>query len=277
MYCAPKLKLVLLGIALLSVDMRNSLAREEKFLRADYEHKIKLLTEFVSRLETEKKEAEITYGTSLKKIVQALHDRDLFVGGGTETGGKEVTRLYEAILNEAVDDYHDLIADVSKYFDVRKSYREKVPSIWPLAYNQQTRITSGYGWRLSPFGAWVSFHSGIDLMSEEWNAKVLATADGTVVENWPPPDGYWRGHPELGGTLRIVHGDGYVTTYGHLSRIGDPDAKEAMLRFIAEGQVVKRGQVIGIVGNTGMSRGRHLHYEVHRWGKPVNPVDTLRF
>lgn len=204
-------------------------------------------TALVEQLAAQQKaghDAGAAHEQTLQRIVQALSYR-YAVAGGTEAGvGNE--RLYEALLNEAAD-YSDLLADPR--------------AAWPL--RPPIQITSPFGWRLSPFGAWVSWHTGIDLASE--SRDVLATADGVVAENWPPPDGYWRGHPELGGMIRLAHTDGRETVYGHLAR-----------EYVRTGDRVSRGQVIGLVGNTGRSAGRHLHYEVHIDGEAVEPMWRIR-
>jgi len=80
-----------------------------------------------------------------------------------------------------------------------------------------------------------------------------------VVDHWPPPDGYWRGHPTFGGLIVIDHGNELFTLYGHLSD-----------SFVREGRWVEAGQVIGELGDTGIATGPHLHFEV-----VVNPLRYL--
>jgi murein DD-endopeptidase MepM/ murein hydrolase activator NlpD len=106
------------------------------------------------------------------------------------------------------------------------------------------------------------FHRGIDLVvNGRKQVEIVAAADGAVVMHYPPPAGRFRGHPVFGGLVVIHHGNTIHTVYGHLSET-----------FVKERQYVKQGQVIGIMGNTGMSTGRHLHFEIL-----VNPASFISF
>ena len=97
-------------------------------------------------------------------------------------------------------------------------------------------------------------HYGMDF-SAEIGTPVYATGDGKVIRADSRSSGYGR-------HIRIDHGFGYITLYGHLNQYN-----------VRKGQKVKRGEIIGYVGNTGRSRGPHLHYEVHLNGKKLNPVN----
>ena len=121
----------------------------------------------------------------------------------------------------------------------------------PLGYPVYGKITSHIGWRKNPFGRGYEFHSGIDISAPQ-GSKVLATADGVVVFAG------WYG--DYGKTVIIRHPSGYFTLYAHLSEID-----------VKKGQKVKAGDVVGRVGSTGRSTGPHLHYEVIRDSKPINP------
>jgi murein DD-endopeptidase MepM/ murein hydrolase activator NlpD len=112
-------------------------------------------------------------------------------------------------------------------------------------------ITSGFGYRKSPFTNLRELHKGIDFAAPK-GTPIIATADGEVIftgrKGW------------LGNTVIINHGHGIITKYGHTSKI-----------FVKAGQSVKRGEKIAAIGNTGRSTGTHVHYEVHLNGIPVNP------
>ncbi|KGA93691.1 peptidase M23B [Leptospirillum ferriphilum] len=124
----------------------------------------------------------------------------------------------------------------------------RIPSIHPV----QGTETSPFGWRNSPFGYGREFHPGIDIAAR-LGTPVMATAAGVVI---------WVGWDAgFGKTVKIRHVDGIVTLFGHLSRY-----------FVHMGDRVKRGQVIAALGNTGMSTGPHLHYEILVNAKPVNPL-----
>jgi murein DD-endopeptidase MepM/ murein hydrolase activator NlpD len=127
-----------------------------------------------------------------------------------------------------------------------------MPSIWPVS----GVFTSCFGTRGNPFGGGSSeFHKGQDIAAPIGTA-VMATADGVVVIA-----GWQRGY---GRVVYIDHGNGMSTRYGHLSRID-----------VAEGQTIKRGDQVGLVGSSGRSTGPHLHYEVRVNGMAVNPVPYL--
>ena len=126
------------------------------------------------------------------------------------------------------------------------------PTLWPV----EGRITSSFGERVDPFNGEGAFHSGVDI-SAAYGTPVLATGDGTV-SFADFMSGYGR-------MIRIEHGHGVSTRYGHLSGFA-----------VAAGQSVKRGQVIGYVGATGRVTSPHLHYEVRIGDTPVNPYKYLR-
>jgi murein DD-endopeptidase MepM/ murein hydrolase activator NlpD len=117
------------------------------------------------------------------------------------------------------------------------------------------KINSGFGYRKDPFKKRAGFHSGIDI-DANYGQKIVATADGKVTKaSW---------HSSYGKTVIIEHENGYETLFGHLSSIS-----------VKEGDQVKVGNVIGKAGSTGRSTGTHLHYEVIKDGKRVNPKNFL--
>lgn len=124
------------------------------------------------------------------------------------------------------------------------------PDLWPV----DGPISSPFGPRESGYGGQAGFHRGIDIAVVE-GTPIRATIAGVVIEHWPPPDGYYAGHPVYGGLI-VIMSEGYVTLYAHLSR-----------SFVREGMRIEKGQVIGLVGSTGYSTGPHLHYEV--WVDPL--------
>lgn len=123
----------------------------------------------------------------------------------------------------------------------------------PRGFPVRGPLTSPFGWRSSPIGWGREFHAGVDI-GAPWGAPVAATADGTVV--------YAGWKAGLGQTVIIDHGFGLHTLYGHNSRL-----------VVRPGQEVKRGQTVAHVGSTGRSTGPHVHYEVWRWGRPVDPLE----
>jgi len=129
-----------------------------------------------------------------------------------------------------------------------------IPAIQPVNNKDLRRMASGYGYRTDPIYKTTKFHAGMDFAAPS-GTEIYATGDGTVVRADADASGY-------GNHVRINHGYGYLTLYGHMSRIK-----------VRPGQKVKRGDVIGEIGNTGKSVGPHLHYEVHKNNQPINPVN----
>ena len=129
-----------------------------------------------------------------------------------------------------------------------------IPSIQPINNEDLRRMASGYGWRTDPFTKTRRKHKGMDF-SAPTGTPIYATSDGKVIR----VDGRAPGY---GKHIRIDHGFGYVTLYAHLSKYN-----------VRRGQEVKRGDVIGFVGNTGRSVAPHLHYEIRKDGKHLNPIN----
>jgi murein DD-endopeptidase MepM/ murein hydrolase activator NlpD len=129
-----------------------------------------------------------------------------------------------------------------------------IPAIQPISNKNLKRTASGYGWRIHPIYKIKKFHYGIDFTAPR-GTKIYAAGDGKVVEiSRSSRVGYGR-------KIVVDHGFGYKTLYAHLEGFN-----------VKRGQQVKRGEVIGFVGNTGLSVAPHLHYEVIKNGKKVNPV-----
>ena len=127
----------------------------------------------------------------------------------------------------------------------------------PLGYPVKTpRVTSGFGYRRDPFTGALAEHMGIDFRGEKGDVA-LATAPGTVV--------YVGDRGSYGIMVEIDHGMGLTTRYGHL--------EEALVKV---GDEVQAGTAVALVGNTGRSTGRHLHYEVRYNGEPYNPKELIR-
>ena len=129
-----------------------------------------------------------------------------------------------------------------------------IPSIQPINNEDLRRMASGYGWRTDPFTKSRRMHKGMDF-SAPTGTPIYAPSDGKVIRVDSRSAGY-------GKHVRIDHGFGYVTLYAHLSEYN-----------VRRGQRVKRGDVIGFVGNTGRSVAPHLHYEIRKDGKHLNPIN----
>ncbi len=135
--------------------------------------------------------------------------------------------------------------------DVRRTYLESLPSLWPV----HGLLASGFGVRVSPFTDTKVFHHGLDIDAPK-GSPIRAAGGGKVVR---------CGFESRYGNLVVIdHGNGYRTVYAHLSE-----------RQVELGDTVRRGDLIGKVGDTGRTTGPHLHYEVQVNGLPVNPVRFL--
>ena len=129
-----------------------------------------------------------------------------------------------------------------------------IPAIQPVALKDFNRISDYFGARSDPFTGKRTMHNGMDFTGPE-GSDIFATGDGVVIESGYSFYGY-------GNKVVIDHGYGYKTVYAHLQKI-----------TVDDGQKVKRGEVIGLLGNTGRSTGAHLHYEVKLNNRPKDPIN----
>ena len=129
-----------------------------------------------------------------------------------------------------------------------------LPAIQPVSNKNLSRMASGYGYRIHPIYKTRKMHSGMDF-SAKTGTEIYATGDGKISKVRKSRRGY-------GNHVVIEHGYGYKTLYAHMSKY-----------IVRKGEKVKRGEVIGYVGSTGTSVAPHLHYEVHKDGKKINPVN----
>ena len=140
-----------------------------------------------------------------------------------------------------------------QFFEASGMGQQRTGLIMPVVGG---RVTSGFGARRHPVLGYTRMHAGIDF-GAAYGSPIYAVSDGTVAFA-----GWHGGH---GNFVKLLHGDGFGTGYGHMSRIA-----------VSPGSHVRAGQVIGYVGSTGLSTGPHLHYELYRGGAPVNPM-TVSF
>jgi len=171
--------------------------------------------------------------------------------------------------------YRDIVTDLASDLDIlakklivqSKSFEDIIemasnkekrlaarPSIQPVSIKELTRFGSAYGMRIHPILKYPKMHEGIDLTCPS-GTNIFAPADGIIIAAGYTSGGY-------GIRILIDHGFGYKTVYGHLSKV-----------LVKKGDRVNRGDVIGLVGNTGLSTCPHLHYEVIVYGKKVNPIN----
>jgi murein DD-endopeptidase MepM/ murein hydrolase activator NlpD len=189
-----------------------------------------------------------TAGQATKDSIARL-GREL---GPARSGGEvaQISAVKSALL-EAVPIITEYGATLGKMGKVQRG----VPSIWPIK-GGIGHISTVFGYTTNDFTGQRYFHQGIDCSTYRTGDPIVATADGKVV--------LATMDRSYGLTIVIAHAQGFSTRYGHLDRI-----------LVRTGQTVKQGQTIGILGNSGVSTGPHVHYEVMIGDKRTNPFDFL--
>lgn len=177
------------------------------------------------------------------KLVQSMGETEL-----TKSIGEQLNKLtlLTAYQEQSFTEIHGMIKNKEKLLAA-------IPAIQPVSNKNLNRISSGFGYRMDPVLKVIKGHLGLDF-SAPIGTPIYATADGRVKDA-----GYNTGG--FGNRVVIAHGGGYETIYGHMVRIKS-----------RVGDMVKRGEVIGYVGNSGKSTGPHCHYEVHKNGLPLDPI-----
>lgn len=146
------------------------------------------------------------------------------------------------------------LEEIQSLAEKKDEFLASIPSIQPIKKEDLKRMASGYGWRIDPFTKTRRKHEGMDFSANR-GTPIYATGDGVVVRADNRSSGY-------GKHIRIDHGYGYVSLYAHLSRYN-----------VKRRQKVKRGDIIGYVGNTGRSVAPHLHYEIFKDKVKINPLN----
>jgi murein DD-endopeptidase MepM/ murein hydrolase activator NlpD len=158
------------------------------------------------------------------------------------------------VLQKALAIQSKSLDDILKMAKAKDKLLAAIPAIQPVRNENLKSMVSGFGYRTDPFTKAKKMHEGMDFTAKI-GTPIYATGDGVVERADNSASGY-------GNHIVIRHGYGYETLYGHLSKYK-----------CRAGQRINRGDVIGYVGSTGRSEGPHLHYEVHKNGKVVNPLN----
>ena len=258
------------SVAILSISFYNirtyiqeEAAKENQRLRQELNIFNKDLTTIVDVLKNIQDRDDNIYRAIFEADPYPNHKRQLGTGGNPMKFKKYENMQYEDLvieISQKVELIEKKLASQSKSFDeVFELTKEKqillraVPSIQPISNRDLKRIASGYGLRMHPIYKILQMHPGIDFAAPI-GTEIYATGDGTIEKV-----GWVGGY---GKTIMINHGYGYKTRYAHCSKFN-----------CRRGQKVKRGDLIGFVGNTGQSTGPHLHYEVFKNKKHINPVN----
>lgn len=179
-----------------------------------------------------------------KELLEDGVDRDSYL----MSNAKKIDELKRKMMIQTTS--YDEIIKLAKN---KEEWLRAMPAIQPVSNKQLKRLSSGFGYRIDPIHKVRRPHNGIDFSLPK-GTPVYATADGVVKVVKSSFSGY-------GKRIDIDHGFGYKTRYAHLDMFN-----------VKRGQKVKRGDIIGYSGNSGKSTAPHLHYEVHKDGKPINPV-----
>ncbi len=155
-------------------------------------------------------------------------------------------------LEKRMEELNESYQTLHKAIEKRGTESHNIPSIQPVINPELTLLTTSYGMRIHPFYKTLTSHQGVDYAIPE-GSRVFATADGKVKEV--------RRSSTHGQTIIIDHGNGYETSYSHLQRIS-----------VVRNQQVRRGDIIALSGDTGLSLAPHLHYEVRLNGMRVDPI-----
>ena len=158
------------------------------------------------------------------------------------------------VLNKELVIQSKSLDDILKLAEAKSDFLSAIPAIQPVRNENLKNLASGFGYRTDPFTKVKKMHEGMDF-SAKTGTPVYATGDGIIERADNNASGY-------GNHIVVRHGFGYETLYAHLSKYN-----------ARAGQKVKRGDIIGYVGSTGRSEAPHLHYEVHKDGKVVNPLN----
>jgi len=158
------------------------------------------------------------------------------------------------VLSKQLVEQSKSLDEILKLAKSKEKLLAAIPAIQPVRNENLKRMASGFGYRSDPFTKARKFHEGMDFTAK-MGTPVFASGDGIVARADNKSSGF-------GNHIVIRHGFGYETLYAHLSRYKS-----------RVGQYVKRGDIIGYVGSTGRSEAPHLHYEVHKNGDVVNPLN----
>lgn len=232
--------------------------KELKSLRAELQYRTEVYGKKIEEI-TRKLEALREFERRLRimanlRLPQEKKKGTVAVGGTGGEGGIGLELLDEKAIEDLMKEVNgrlEGLQEVQEALEAKIERLRRTPSLWPT----EGMVTCGFGPRVNPFTGREEFHTGIDI-SNRLGTPIIAPADGRVEKVWSDPF--------LGLAIKIDHGYGIETIYGHLDAV-----------LVKPGQKVKRGEKIALMGNTGRSTGPHLHYEVHVRGRPRNPQEYL--
>ena len=183
-------------------------------------------------------------GVNRYKELEGFNNSEMVIA---TTKRLDIIKKQMAIQSKSLD-------EITKLAEEKEKLLVAIPAIQPINNENLTRMASGYGWRSDPFTKARKMHWGMDFSAPK-GTPIYASGDGKVTRADNNSSGY-------GKHVRVEHGYGYMSLYGHMSQYN-----------VKVGQKVKRGDIIGFVGSTGRSEGPHVHYEVWKDDERINPIN----
>ncbi len=257
------------GLVIVAIAFKFLDSPKEKILRLQLERtqeQNKIYTERVTEIDERLKQLEKRDNDVYRSIFEASPIPDSARAKQIETkkerqmlAGMDTKELTDGLFKTLNTLYNRVMHQEVSYKEIEGMIRNKekllasTPAIQPINNKDLNRLSSGFSYRIDPIYKTVKFHPGLDFSAPS-GTPIYATAQGVVRTAGNLGNGY-------GNHVIINHGYQYTTLYGHMFRIK-----------VRPGQSVKRGEVIGYVGNTGKSTGPHLHYEVMKGGKHLDPI-----
>jgi len=257
------------GLVIVAIAFKFLDSPKEKILRLQLERtqeQNKIYTERVTEIDERLKQLEKRDNEVYRSIFEASPIPDSARAKQIETkkerqmlAGMDNEQLTEGLFKTLNTLYNRVMHQEVSYKEIEGMIRNKekllasTPAIQPINNKDLNRLSSGFSYRIDPIYKTVKFHAGLDFSAPS-GTPIYATAQGVVKTAGNLGNGF-------GNHVIIYHGYQYTTLYGHMFRIK-----------VRPGQSVKRGEVIGYVGNTGKSTGPHLHYEVMKGGKHLDPI-----
>jgi murein DD-endopeptidase MepM/ murein hydrolase activator NlpD len=257
------------GLVIVAIAFKFLDSPKEKILRLQLERTIeqnKIYSERVTEIDERLKQLEKRDNDVYRSIFEASPIPDSARAKQIETkkerqmlAGMDNEQLTEGLFKTLNTLYNRIMHQEVSYKEIEGMIKNKekllasTPAIQPINNKDLNRLSSGFSYRIDPIYKTVKFHAGLDFSAPS-GTPIYATAQGVVRTAGNLGNGF-------GNHVIIYHGYQYTTLYGHMFKIK-----------VKPGQTVKRGEVIGYVGNTGKSTGPHLHYEVMKGGKHLDPI-----
>ncbi len=239
--------------SLVKLVVKDEFAQRDRFMRENIEVMARKLGEMQAKmlqLESLGERVSGLAGVNPADIRGKPGQGGLFMPGRDLT--MEELQVTLAELDQLTTQRTDVMTVIESRLLEQKIRKMMIPTQIPVTGGS---LGSGYGWRIDPFSGTSALHTGLDYPAEP-GTPIYSAAGGVVVTQ--------EYHPQYGNMIEIDHGNDLITRYGHSARV-----------FVTKGDLIKRGQKIAEIGNSGRSTGNHLHFEVLVQGIPQDPLKFL--